>query len=203
MLITAVVVYVAVQVGESWGTEHLQPDPASVYCCTHPGIDAPLGGDQMVHAMPTVHGAVGARVGRFDLEVGGGNIGRWSQGRQLSYCTSRGVSTGACDISGYGVIAHELDVRVRYWQPVTERFSAYAEGGYDWVHWHVEQWRYSSPYTGHFVGSNGFNFAPEVGLGVGFDLTPRWSLTGGGTGTFNVRGARFFGVNGGVRYSFR
>jgi opacity protein-like surface antigen len=101
------------------------------------------------------------------------------------------------------MIAHEFDLKGRYWQPLGGRWSAYAEVGAELVHWHVEQWQYSSSYTGHFVGSNGTSYATEFGAGIGFRLSDRWMLIGGLSRTANVRGADFTAVLIGVRYAFQ
>jgi opacity protein-like surface antigen len=177
--------YLSLTGGESFATSELQPDPPGT-----PYSWAPFKTNGSTE--PTIRAAIGLHFGRFDVELGAGDLGRYSQSRDLSVCGS------GCDVTGYGIMFHEIDLRGRYWQPITSKLSAYGELGIARVTFDQEQWSY--PAWG-FVSAQGTDIAGQYGAGLGYQLSPHWSVQGGALFT-PVHGVNVWNWNVGVRYEF-
>lgn len=144
--------------------------------------------------MPYGRMALGLTRGRWDLELGAGYLGH-SQERT----ENNGI--------GYNITASELDLRVRYWLPVTDHFKLYAEGGPALVDWHAEQWKFSGLVDGvgipeGWAAISRISISPQAGLGAGYDVSEHWRLTAGATRTWNYDGYSTTQVGLGVRFNF-
>jgi opacity protein-like surface antigen len=187
-------IYIGGQVGESIGSRHtFYPDPPNTPYAPEPTV---VRGSRM----PTGRGSIGLSIGGWDVELGLGNLGHYQQARECK------GATDICDVAGYGIMASEIDLRARYWQPVAGHFSVYAEAGIARAHWHATQWVFDDvkpgEMTGGWVSMSGISYAPQFGAGVGYDVSRHFRLTAGVTETLNVSGARFMALQAGLRFSF-
>lgn len=108
--------------------------------------------------------------------------------------------------------AGEIDLRARYWF-LPGKFKLYAEGGVARVQWETAHWKYlahpiqcdcsRNGWPGDWFPNSGTAFSPQLGAGIGYELSQHWLITAGATGTLGFDNFNTVQIGAGLRYTFK
>ena len=144
---------------------------------------------------PVGRAAIGASMGNWGLEIGAGNLAKRQQSRQFTGADPEG------DTSGFNYTLLEADVRARYRFGLGGKWEGYGEVGIALIRWRSEQWQ---PARWGWVSKSGYQLAPQVGAGIGYALSPAWSIGAGATYTPAISDLpSVWQMGAGLRYTFR